>query len=189
MKNLIALTLLLSSSVFAKDCTYSIAADAIELKWTAFKTPKKVGVGGTFAELGLKKEKYIGASLAEAIASIEFDIDTSSVRTKNTGRDATIVKWFFQKIDGGMSFKGSLKDYSDKAVSAKITINKMTKDIVMVAKTSEKMVSGTTTMKLGDFKLLDALASINKACYDLHEGKTWDDVDLGLNLPYTKTCK
>ncbi len=189
MKILTLLTLLISSPLMATDCTYTIPADGIELKWTAFKTPEKVGVGGTFAELGLNQENYTGKSLAEAISQIKFNIDTSSVRTKNTGRDATIVKWFFQQIPGGMSFTGNLKDYSDKTLSTALTVNKISKDIVMSAETKEKIVTAKAKMKLGDYKLLEALASLNKACFELHKGKTWDDVDLNLNLPYTKTCK
>ncbi|MCB4763942.1 MAG: YceI family protein, partial [Sulfurovum sp.] len=30
-----------------------------------------------------------------------------------------------------------------------------------------------------DFAAGQALASINKACYDLHKGKTWSDISIG----------
>ena len=34
----------------AKNCTYTFDATKTQIKWVAFKTPKKVGVGGAFAK-------------------------------------------------------------------------------------------------------------------------------------------
>jgi len=42
---------------------------------------------------------------------------------------------------------------------------------------------------LADFKALGALSSINKACYDLHQGKTWQDVAVAFKFDLKRTCK
>jgi hypothetical protein len=39
--------------------------------------------------------------------------------------------------------------------------------------------SATGVIDILDFSAGDALSSINKACSDLHEGKTWSDVTIG----------
>ena len=41
---------------------------------------------------------------------------------------------------------------------------------------------------LGDFGALNALTSINRACYDLHAGKTWQDVDIAFALKVEEQC-
>jgi len=41
---------------------------------------------------------------------------------------------------------------------------------------------------LADFKMLPSLKSINKACYDLHKGKTWQDVKIEIELELKKVC-
>ena len=35
-----------------------------------------------------------------------------------------------------------------------------------------------------DFGMIPSLKAINKACYDLHQGKTWQDVDTYFNIAY-----
>jgi hypothetical protein len=39
-----------------------------------------------------------------------------------------------------------------------------------------------------DFKAENALTSINTACYDLHQGKTWSDVNIGFTMDVKATC-
>ncbi len=45
----------------------------------------------------------------------------------------------------------------------------------------------TGTIDLFDFAASDALASINKSCYDLHSGKTWSDVTIGFSTTIEAT--
>jgi hypothetical protein len=42
---------------------------------------------------------------------------------------------------------------------------------------------------LKDFGMLPSLEAINKACYDLHEGKTWQDVEIAFSAVIKKECK
>jgi hypothetical protein len=50
------------------------------------------------------------------------------------------------------------------------------------------------TFSLEDFGAIKAYQSIQNKCYDLHKGadgisKTWDDVDVIINVPISKVCK
>ena len=190
MKSLIvSLVFFFSTVSLAETCHYNLDSEAIEFNWTAFKTPKKAPVGGTFADLGFKKENYHAKDLSELMTQIEFSIDTSSVRTKNTARDANIVKWFFQQIAGGMNFTGKVKKLTEKSVVVDVTANKVTKTITMNRTNKNNTLVAAATVNLMDFNLSKALASINKACYELHNGKTWEDVDIKVTFPVKKECK
>ena len=65
---------------------------------------------------------------------------------------------------------------------ASITMNGETNDIPMdITIADERRVTLVGTMNLKDWNALDALASLNKVCFDLHKGadgvsKTWEDV-------------
>ena len=82
--------------------------------------------------------------------------------------------------------KGSIK-YINNEVTASITMNGVTNDLPMdIVITDERRVVLTGTMNLKDWNALDALASLNKICFDLHKGpdgvsKTWDDVAIEVN--------
>lgn len=186
---LVSLALFFSTTSMAETCHYSLDSEAIEFNWTAFKTPEKAPVRGTFADLGFKKENYHAKDLSKLMTQLEFSIDTSSVRTKNTARDANIVKWFFQQIAGGMNFTGKVKRLTDKSVVVDVTANKVTKTITMSRTSNNNNLIATSTLNLMDFNLSKALASINKACYELHNGKTWEDVDIKATFPVKKECK
>jgi len=50
--------------------------------------------------------------------------------------------------------------------------------------------SANGTLDLFDFMANDALSSINKSCYDLHKGKTWNDVSIMFSTNIKATlCK
>ncbi|MAX66856.1 MAG: YceI family protein [Bacteriovoracaceae bacterium] len=184
---LITLSLILNLNSYAKEC-YQTAAKNFKVEWTAFKTPLKAGVKGSFRDLGLKKETYQGKNLKNFLEGIEFSIDTASTTTKNTARDATIVKHFFQKMNGGLNINGKIESYNKKVVTVKLTFNEVTQSIPLKVSTKKNSIIARGTIDLLDFSLNKALASINKACYELHEGKTWNDIDLKLKIKLDKKC-
>ena len=54
--------------------------------------------------------------------------------------------------------------------------------IPMAFSLENSVINAKGTIDLFDFKAGDALASINKSCYDLHQGKTWNDVSISFTL-------
>lgn len=186
---LAAMTLLLSSvnCSYAKDCLYSIKSEDIKLTWTAFKTPLKKGVPGTFKKYGIKKQ-YQGNGLKSLLESVSFDIDASSVDTNNPARDKKISKFFFGLMDK-TNITGKFKSYQKKVLTVNLTMNGVNKDIPMQVITKENEIVATGFIDVLDFSLAKSLAGINKACLELHEGKTWSDVELQLNAKFSKSCK
>ena len=64
-----------------------------------------------------------------------------------------------------------------------LTLNDVTKQLEVTHSINEKKFMVKHTLNLEDFGALDAVASINEACYDLHKGpdgvsKTWSEVEI-----------
>ena len=186
MKTLITLLFLLKSFQ-ALPCTLTADKGNINLEWIAFKTPKKAPVKARFKDLGIA-EKIQGKDLETFLTGIEFNIDTTSTSTRNTARDANIVRHFFQKFVGKMEIKGKTLKLEQNKLKVAITINQVTKIVNLDVTKKDKKVQAKGTIDVLDFKLSSALASINKACYDLHEGKTWNDVDVILTIYLDNAC-
>jgi len=176
--------ILLSSFLSYADCFQS---KDVEVKWVAFKTPSKVGVPGWFKELGLK-EKYEGEDVYDLLTGLTFSIDTSSTYTKNTGRDAKIVQYFFGKMSGS-KINGSITKASDSEIILNLEMNGKTVEVPLNVKEKKKTIIATGVMDIFDFNMQESLAGINKACEQLHLGKTWNDVDLELKIKYANKCK
>lgn len=188
MKTLITILMTLSSlSAFAADCNYLIKSNDVGLQWTAFKTPLKKGVSGTFKKYGIKKQ-YQGNSLKDVLTSVSFNIDTKSVYTKNDARDKKLVKFFFGLMHGN-KISGKIQSYSKKLLKVQIKMNGVTKKVPLAVQIQGSQIEASGHIDILDFSMNQSLASINKACSELHQGKTWSDVDLNLSIKYSKTCK
>lgn len=158
---------------------YVVKPEATSVKWTAYKTTEKKGVGGEFKVL--KFDNKAGNTPEEALNGLEFSIPVSSLFTKDEGRDAKIKAFFFGVMADTELLKGTIK-YANNAYLATLTMNGVTHDLPLkVDITDERRVTMSGTMNLVDWNALDALASLNKVCFELHKGpdgvsKTWEDV-------------
>jgi len=59
-----------------------------------------------------------------------------------------------------------------------LSINGKTLTLPMQYHYEKEHFQASGTLDLFDFAGSEALASINKSCYDLHKGKTWNDVSI-----------
>ena len=177
------------TTILAKECVYRISPKEVNITWTAYKTPKKAPVSGRFADLGASSEVLEGKDLTELLKKINLNIDTASTRTKNSGRDANIVRHFFQKFTGGLEIKTNVVKATKETIEASISMNKVTKNQTLTYKIEKSVIKASGSFDMLDYSLDGALASINKACFDLHEGKTWSDVGLEVIIPFEESCK
>ena len=160
---------------------FVVKPEATSVKWTAYKTTDKVSVGGEFTTC--KFEVKSGSSPQEALNNLNFSIPISSLFTNDATntRDAKIKASFFGAMLDTDFLKGTISYVDDKCL-ASLTMNGVTHDIPLEVKIEEeRRVALTGVMNLKDWNALDALASLNKACFDLHKGadgvsKTWEDV-------------
>jgi len=183
MKKIVWATVLLAFSAFA-DCSYQ--SDTAKVTWKAFKTYEKIGVGGSFDRVVVTSKS--ANSIEALLVGSNVKIDTSSINSGNPGRDATLVSSFF-KTQNINTITAKILSLKDSKALTEITINNITKTIPLVYTVNEGKVSAKGSIDLGDFTMLPSLQSINKVCFDLHGGKTWQDVEIGFEIPTKSDCK
>ena len=66
-------------------------------------------------------------------------------------------------------------------------MNGTTKTVPMKYHYENGKFDATGVIDLVDFAAGEALSSINKACFDLHKGKTWSDVTIGFSTTVEAT--
>ncbi len=160
----------------------------VEVSWSGYKTDKKVGVGGVFDGVVYTPVAKSGENFRSILVGSSVVIDASSVNSKNEGRDEKLAKFFF----GMMSDKNiNAKIVDIKAdervkdaprtgvIDVEIEMNGVKKVVPMTYSFSNDLFEAKGIIDILDFSAGDALSSINKACFDLHEGKTWSEAGIG----------
>ena len=87
--------------------------------------------------------------------------------------------------DGNISAKViSVKtnNESEGTVNVAITMNSITQEIPMRYLYKKGLIKAVGYIDLFDFNATNALREINDACFDLHAGKTWNDVVISFEL-------
>lgn len=173
------------------------AGKSVDVTWKAYKTPAKIGVGGHFKESVYKSEAVEAKSLSDLLVGASMVIDVSSVDSNNPERDAKLVNSFFEMMVGeDIKAKvvalqtGDVKDGDPEVgtVTIAVTMNAITKEVPMTYRYHGGKVSALGVIDIFDFQAQSALSSINKACFDLHQGKTWSDVEIGFTMPVKRDC-
>ena len=175
--------LLLVSSAFA-ECRYTL--DTHKVEWTAFKTPKKVGVKGSFEST--KLDMKASDSLTAVLRSAKVFIATDSVNSSHEGRDALLLNDFFH-VQGVRGISVAVLEADKKKIVANVTMQQKTHKVTFDYTVIDGNLYAKGKIDLKDFGMLPSLEAINKACYDLHEGKTWQDVEIAFSAVIKKECK
>lgn len=156
-----------------------IVSDSTKVSWTAYKTTEKIGVGGNFTEITLNDTKT-GTSPEAILEGATFSIPVSSLFTDNDDRDSKLKEFFFGVLKNKELISGTL-NFSEGKCLLTIKLNDVEKQIPVTHEFIDNRFSINSTIDLVDFGAEGAVASINKACYDLHKGadgvsKTWNEV-------------
>ncbi len=162
---------------------FTLVKDSTKVSFTAYKTTEKLPVGGKFMKIDIKDSKS-GATALDALNGTTFSIPVSSLFTNDdTGtRDPKLLEFFFGAMKNTEMISGVFKKDADSKCSIDVTLNGETANIPLdYTLNSEKSITFNGTMNLEDWNALGAVASINKACNELHTGKdgiskTWSDV-------------
>jgi polyisoprenoid-binding protein YceI len=184
MKAFIAFFILTLGASFASDCNYSI--NESHINWIAYKTPKKVGVGGKFSRHQLNTTP--SSSVIKLVESATFSIDVSSIDTGNPARDKKIKDFFFYFNNKEVPIKGKVLSASKEQTKALLDINGVKKEVVFKNNYDQDQIVLESVIDVMDFNLSSNLKSIHKACEKLHEGKTWQDVKISILAKIRKQC-
>lgn len=185
MKSILALLFLLSSTAVSSACLES-SSDKIAVKFTAYKTPLKLGVSGNFTSLKLTKSAK-GKNWKEATLGNTLIIDASQISTGDKARDKKISKFFFEnkKLDATITNISEKK----KQLTLSVQMNSTTvKKVKMTYKFAGNKLTAVGHIDALDFGMAKNLKAINKACLAKHEGKTWSDVQIEFSAQYG-SCK
>lgn len=190
-------TCLSAASAFANTCVFSIDTTSVKVGWTAYKTTQKTAVAGTLPMINVQGATE-GKSFKTLVEGLKVWVDRSAVQTGNPARDVTLIGNFFKKIPGpsiGGSVHNLKGDEKAGTFTMKLSLGEKTKDVPMTYKTdTDGTLAATGSIDVLEFGLNDAMASLNKACVELHKGpdgvsKTWSEVGLNLHGKVTKVCK
>ncbi len=193
LKKLLFSMAVLSSLVYADEetgkqsCILSVK-DVVEINWKSYKTAAKIGVGGSFDDVSYTAIKKEGKNFKDILVGSKVLINTNKVNSKNKGRDLKLVNSFF-KIMKNEKIEAKIIDIKAKekvmgkpktgTIIVEITMNKTTKKVPLSYIYDKDIMRANGFIDILDFEASKALASINKACFDLHDGKTWSDVEIG----------
>jgi polyisoprenoid-binding protein YceI len=170
-------------------CFYSIDSKNIKVQFTAFKTFLKLGVKGSFTDLGIRK-KIWGKSIIDAASGTRFKIDTNSLITGDEGRDEKIKKFFFALMEDGPIIRGKIKsfDTDNDLLILRLEMNDEKMTIPLSYTIKDNLLKADGTIDLLDWDLKDSLKSINHVCSEQHEKKTWNDVGIHLRAKFKRVC-
>ncbi len=188
-----ALSLLLTLTLAQADCSFSQPGN-VDVTWQAFKTPMKLGVGGHFNTVDFKASSVKADSLSALLTGSTVNIAVASVDSKNPGRDEKLLNDFFKQMAGPditakiVTLKRDEKARKSGLLTAAVTMNGVTRDVPMKYSFKDGRLSADGVIDLIDFKAQNAFTSINTACYDLHQGKTWSDVNIGFTMDIKASC-
>ena len=163
--------------------SFTLIKDSTKVSFTAFKTTAKVPVGGQFRIINISNTNA-GSTPLEALNGTEFSIPVSSLLTNDvTGtRDPKLLEFFFGVMKNTELISGTFKTTADNKCSIDVTLNGETQNIPLAFEMNgDDKITFTGTMDLANWNAMDAVASINQACKELHTGddgvsKTWSDV-------------
>ena len=167
---------------------YSLFKATNNIQWTAYKTTEKKPVKGTFKTVNITKNG-VGNSVKEAVNNAEFSIPVASIFSNNAARDSKLIKLFFGVMNQTELLSGTLKLTDDTTGTATITMNGVTENLPFTYTINDKEFQLDATLDLKKWKAENAVASLNKACFELHKGadgvsKTWDDVTLHITSTF-----
>ena len=192
----IIFSLIALGSLASADGCVLTQSDDMNVTWKAYKTFAKLGVAGQFTDVNYTANVKEAKNFEELLVGSTVSIDLSKIDTKNEGRDKTLVESFFGKLNG-KTIDGEITGIKAKkrergkpyvgTLDINITMNEKSLLVPMIYIYEKEKFNATGTIDLFDFQAESALNSINKNCYDLHKGKTWNDVSISFSTMIKET--
>ena len=188
--NKFLVTLLSTIGFLQAECMVEMVTP-VKVEWTAYKTPKKIGVDGGFLAT-VYHGKTEAKSLQELLLKSRVQLEVNNVDTKDPFRDAKLVQFFFNMMQGAvidadiMSIKGN--DVEGTLV-INIGMNNRAIDVPLNYEVKDGFFRAKGVLNLLDFNAQEPLKMLTLNCYAPHEGKTWEDVAVGFSFDLKKSCK
>ncbi len=155
----------------------------LDVKWTGFKTEKKVPVSGTFNDIELKIKS--SDDLSEFLKSSMVIIKSDSFESKNPARNINITSTLFS-LASSKTIEGSITNVDEKQnrLTLDVTMNQVSKAVPMMYKISDGKIIAKGTIDILDFNMKNSFMAFAKKCAAFHENKSFSDVNIEFTIPY-----
>lgn len=158
------------------------------VSFTAYKTTDKIPVKGFFSESTAVLPET-ASTVQEALNGLKFDIPVSSLYTNDTIRDGKLKKSFFGAMMNTATLSGTISLKDDVSGNVALNMNGMSADFPISVTYKDNSATINGVIELKNWNALQALASLNEVCFDLHKGadgvsKTWEDVAIEVTTTF-----
>lgn len=159
------------------------ANGGLGVKWTGFKTEKKVGVSGTFNKVDFEIKN--SESLSDFLKSAKVKIDANSLESKDEGRNLNITSTLFS-LASAKTIQGHISKVEEdaKTLVLEINMNGVTKAVPMAYKIEEGKIIASGAIDILDFDLKNSYLAFVQKCAELHENKSYSDVNIEFTIPF-----
>ncbi len=170
----------------SKNNVFKYDPSKVKFNFTAYKLPgaNKTGVNGTFKTINVSGAKETDA-IENVMSNTTFSIPVNTLSTNDTDRDGKIVKFFFGNLIESDTITGSFGAFENNIIPVKLNLNNMEVTKAFSYKINDRNLTLTGTIDLiEDFSADKGLKGITEVCKDLHQGKTWPDVDIECEINF-----
>src|SRR3989338_9088522 len=142
-----------NTSSLAKTCKFVNDPTKTKIKWTAYKTAKKVGVNGEFSKINFTSSKK--NNIEGVIKSAKFSINSQSVVTGDKARDTKIAMFFFKTMLPNQNIEGEVLELNKpkNKLKVKLTMNGVSTENAMDYKIEGNKFSASGVIDVLSFKM------------------------------------
>ena len=174
-------------------CMYGFNEEETKVSWNAYKTTDKIMVAGYFDSLTTDRTGMTYRTIKEFVNGIKFSINSSSSLSGDVARDMSVRDYFFNLFTENFEINGTLEVVSQKLITAHLDIYGVDTRVPLSYNISEGILFMKGSVSLNEIGAINAYNSIHEKCIDLHRGpdgisKTWDTVDIIIEIPVIKDC-
>ncbi|WP_345977373.1 YceI family protein [Sulfurimonas sp. HSL3-7] len=187
--NRLFMILLATAGILQAECRLEMTTP-VKVEWTAYKTPKKIGVDGGFLATVYHGNKE-AEDLKRLLTKSRVQLEVNNVDTNDPFRDAKLVQFFFNMMQGAVIDAEIISVEGDEAsgrLVVNIGMNNRAIDIPLRYTVKDGKFRAKGVLDLFDFNAQEPLKMLTLNCYAPHEGKTWKDVAVGFSFDLAKHC-
>lgn len=190
---------LFAGQTLAGTCLYQGQKEGFWFGFTFYGAPDKsyVVTKNTFTNYQLSAEK--GNLLGAEISIDPSSLDTSADMSNGMGsawpsdfaliRNLNTVTSLFMNFTNPNEIKAKILNIDDKKAELAVTMNGVTKNILMTISENNGIVTGKGTLDILDFNSSMAWSKFEEVCQIAwHRGKSWSTIDLEFRVPVQKQC-
>ncbi len=195
----LAILFLLAGQTLAGTCLYQGQKEGFWFGFTFYGAPDKsyVVTKNTFTNYQLSAEK--GNLLGAEISIDPNSLDTSADMSNGLGsewpsdfamiRNLNTVTSLFMNFTNPTEIKAKILNIDNKKAELAVTMNGVTKNIMMEISENNGILTGTGTLDILDFNSNMAWSKFEEVCQIAwHRGKSWSTIDLEFRVPVQKHC-